>query len=69
MEAEVIRCKNGLAVNYTEAYMRRRDPNCMLVADERPTDKRRYHDVLEQPFPAVRQEIFDWLEVRHRLKD
>jgi len=26
VEAEVVRCKNGLAVNYREAYMRRRDP-------------------------------------------
>ena len=61
VEAEVVRCKNGLAVNYTEAYMRRRDPKCMVVADERPTDKRRYSEAFSQPFPALRQEIFDWL--------
>ena len=32
-EATVVRCKNGFAVNYEEAYMRRRDPDCMLIAD------------------------------------
>ena len=28
-EANVVKCKNGLCINYTEAYMRRRDPNCI----------------------------------------
>ena len=31
-EAEVVRCKNGIAVNYPEDYMRRRDPDCMRIA-------------------------------------
>ncbi len=66
-EAEVIRCKNGLAVNYTEAYMRRRDPDCMVVADERPTDKRRYGDAFSHPFPVLRQEILDWLAAQDLL--
>jgi hypothetical protein len=25
VEAEVVRCKNGMAINFTEKYMRRRD--------------------------------------------
>ena len=28
-EATVTRCRNGIAVNYPEDYMRRRDPDCM----------------------------------------
>ena len=32
-EADVVRCANGLAVNYPEDYMRRRDPDCMRIAD------------------------------------
>ena len=28
-EATVVRCRNGLAVNYTDPYMRRRDPDCL----------------------------------------
>ena len=41
-EATVAKCKNGLAVNYAEPYMRRRDPNCMVVGDAKPTDKESY---------------------------
>ncbi|MEG2097992.1 MAG: DUF4914 family protein, partial [Pseudoflavonifractor sp.] len=44
-EAEVVRCKNGAAVNYMEDYMRRRDPDCMRIADDLPTDKPRFEDV------------------------
>ena len=35
-EAEVIRCKNGASVNFMEDYMRRRDPNSMVISDELP---------------------------------
>ena len=35
-EAEVVRCRNGVAVNYPEDYMRRRDPDCMRIADDLP---------------------------------
>lgn len=38
-EAEVIRCKNGASVNFMEDYMRRRDPNSMVISDDLPTDK------------------------------
>jgi hypothetical protein len=27
------------SVNYTEVYMRRRDPHCLVVADDQPSDK------------------------------
>ena len=43
-EAEVIRCKNGASVNFMEDYMRRRDPNSMVISDDLPTDKPRCLD-------------------------
>lgn len=60
-EATVTRCRNGIAVNYPEDYMRRRDPQCMHIADDRPTDKTRYADAFGAPFAPVRTETLDWL--------
>ncbi|WP_449385605.1 DUF4914 family protein [Cellulomonas soli] len=60
-EATVTRCSNGAAVNYPEDYMRRRDPDCMRIADDLPTDKPRYRDVFGAEFAPVKQETLDWL--------
>jgi hypothetical protein len=60
-EAVVTRCRNGVAVNYPEDYMRRRDPQCMVIADDRPTDKTRYRDRFAADFAPVRQETIEWL--------
>ena len=38
-EAQVVRCRNGLAVNYTDKYMRRRDPDSMIIADDNHPNK------------------------------
>lgn len=62
IEANVVRCKNGIAVNYTEPYMRRRDPNCMVVNNISRTDKTRYEDRFKSTFDNVRKETFDWLK-------
>ncbi|HVT29701.1 MAG TPA: DUF4914 family protein [Lacipirellulaceae bacterium] len=62
VEATVTRCKNGLCVNYADPHMRRRDPNCMVIADDQPSDKERFEDRFGQPFRALRQETFDWLK-------
>ena len=62
LEATVTRCKNGIAVNYTEDYMRRRDPDCMLIADDKPTDKPRYEDIYGISFDALRDDTFAWLK-------
>ncbi|MBU4310925.1 DUF4914 family protein [bacterium] len=61
-EATVARCKNGAAVNYTTEYMRRRDPDCMVVADEGPTDKPRYRDRFGTSFNSLRTETFEWFK-------
>ncbi|MCL2888165.1 MAG: DUF4914 family protein [Elusimicrobia bacterium] len=61
VEANVVRCKNGVAVNYPDDYMRRRDPDCLIVADDLPTDKPTYKDVYKKDFSSVRKATFDWL--------
>lgn len=60
-EAEVVRCKNGAAVNYMEDYMRRRDPDCMRVADDQPTDKPKFEDVYGYDFQDLKMETYKWL--------
>ncbi len=64
VEADVVRCRNGIAVNYPDPYMRRRDPDTMLIADAEPTDKPRFADRFGQEFGALRQEVLDWLGQR-----
>lgn len=61
-EAEIARVRNGVSANYVEPYMRRRDPDCMLIADGLPTDKERYRDRLGKEFGPLRQETFEWLK-------
>lgn len=60
-EADVVRCTNGIAVNYPEDYMRRRDPDCMRIADDLPTDKPRYRDVFGAEFAPTRAQTLEWL--------
>ncbi len=61
-EAVVQRVKNGISANYTEAYMRRRDPNTMAIADNSPTDKKRFVDKYGYEFSGLQTETFDWLK-------
>lgn len=60
-EANVVKCKNGLSVNYTESYMRRRDPNCMVVNNIEMTDKVKYSDRFNNDFNELRTATIDWL--------
>ncbi len=62
LEARVCRVRNGISANYVEPYMRRRDPECLLVGDDRPTNKVRYSDRFGTPFTGVRHETFEWLK-------
>jgi hypothetical protein len=61
-EAVVHRVTNGISVNYTEVYMRRRDPDTMIVADNKPSDKPRYHDHYGEDFDQLRRDTLNWLE-------
>lgn len=64
VEATVCRVKNGIAANYVEPYMRRRDPNCMLIADAQPTDKIRFKDACGESFKELREQTFEWLKTQ-----
>lgn len=62
VEANVVRCKNGVAVNYVEDYMRRRDPDSLVIGDNQDTDKPRYKDIYQKDFEPLRKDTFDWLQ-------
>ncbi len=61
-EATVTRCKNGFAVNYDDAYMRRRDPDCMVIGDEKSTDKTTFKERYDKDFSDLRKLTFEWLK-------
>ncbi len=61
-EATVTACKNGAVINYMEDYMRRRDPDCLLVADKNDTDKPKYDDIYDEDFAPLRNQTFEWLK-------
>ena len=62
VEAIVQRVRNGISANYTEAYMRRRDPGTMVIADNQPTDKERFIEKYGYEFSSLQTETFDWLK-------
>lgn len=61
-EAIVHKVKNGISANYTEAYMRRRDPNTMVIADNGPTDKKRFSDKYGYDFQDLKKQTYEWLQ-------
>ena len=61
-EVKLHRVTNGLSANYTEPYMRRRDPDTMLIGDSQPTDKKRFDDEYGYEFSKLRNETFEWLK-------
>jgi len=61
-EAIVHRVKNGISANYTEAYMRRRDPGTMVIADNLPSDKQRFKDKYGYEFSSLQDETFQWMK-------
>ena len=66
-EADVTRCKNGASVNFVEDYMRRREPDCMRIADDKPTDKKRFADVYGYPFTDLRKETMEWFKTQELI--
>lgn len=61
-EAVVHKVTNGISANYLEPYMRRRDPDTMLIADALPTDKEKFANRMGYSFSGLRQQTFDWLK-------
>ncbi|HME54537.1 MAG TPA: DUF4914 family protein [Candidatus Lokiarchaeia archaeon] len=67
VEATVVRARNGIVINYMEPYMRRRDPDCLVMADDLPTDKPRFIDRYNKEFSEVRRRTLDWLKEQDLL--
>ncbi|MBD5782523.1 DUF4914 family protein [Pelagicoccus sp. NFK12] len=64
LEARVCRVSNGIAANYVDPYMRRRDPDCMVIGDARRTDKPTFEGRYGKPFDDLRGDTFDWLKTQ-----
>lgn len=62
VEATITRCKNGIVVNYPDIYMRRRDPDSMVIGDDEETDKPRFKDIYGNDFEHLRNETLMWLQ-------
>lgn len=63
-EARVCRVRNGIAANYIEPYMRRRDADCMVIADDKATDKPTFKGRFGSDFAPLRQETLEWLQLQ-----
>jgi Domain of unknown function (DUF4914) len=64
VEAVVTKARNGLAINFPDPAMRRRDPDAMLIGDSLPTDKPRYAERFGEPFETTRRQTLDWLKTQ-----
>ncbi len=62
VEATVAKVKNGIVVNYPDVYMRRRDPDALVVGDDLPSDKPRFKDAFGFDFSILRRESLDWFK-------
>lgn len=60
-EAVITKARNGLAVNFPDPAMRRRDPDAMVIGDPKPTDKPTYAERFHRPFDQTRQQTLAWL--------
>ena len=49
-------------MSYPEDYMRRRDPDCMAIGDDKPTDKPRFADHYGSDFKKIRKKTIQWLK-------
>jgi hypothetical protein len=63
-EARVCRVRNGISANYLEPYMRRRDADCMVIADEKATDKPTFRGRFGTDFAPLRQQTLEWLQTQ-----
>lgn len=64
VEAVVCKVKNGICANYTEPYMRRRDPDCMVIGDDQPTNKKTFDSRYGSDFDTLRSQTFEWLKTQ-----
>lgn len=67
VEAIVTKARNGLAVNFPDSRMRRRDPNAMVIGDLLATDKPTYMERFGESFDKTRQKTLDWLKTQELI--
>lgn len=67
VEATVTKARNGLAVNFVDPKMRRRDPDAMVIGDSLPTDKPTYLERFGEKFDQTRQKTLDWLKTQELI--
>ena len=63
-EAIIHKVTNGISANYTGEYMRRRDPDTMLIGDDLPSDKERFDEKYGYSFDKLRKETISWLQTQ-----
>jgi hypothetical protein len=66
-EAVITKARNGVAINFPDPAMRRRDPDAMVIGDLLPTDKPTYQERFGQPFDQTRQQTLDWLKTQELI--
>ncbi len=64
VEAVITKARNGVAINYPDPAMRRRDPEAMVIGDNLPTDKPTYQKRFGHSFEKTRAETLDWLKTQ-----
>ncbi len=64
IEAVITKARNGVAVNYPDPAMRRRDPDAMVIGDNLPTDKPTYEERFGESFQNTREQTLDWLKTQ-----
>ncbi len=64
VEAVITKARNGLAINFPNPAMRRRDPDAMVIGDSLPTDKPTYAQRFAESFDATRRQTLDWLRTQ-----
>ena len=67
VEAVITKARNGLAINFPDPAMRRRDPDAMVIGDHLPTDKPTYEERFGEGFEKTRQQTLDWLKTQELL--
>ena len=61
VEATVSRVRNGIVANYSDPYMRRRDPDSLVVGDDQDTDQLTFKQIYGNDFEEVRTQSLEWL--------
>lgn len=64
IEAVITKARNGVAVNYPDPAMRRRDPDAMVIGDSLPTDKPTYKQRFGENFDRTRDQTLEWLRTQ-----